>query len=304
MALPRVGDEVAATDLDVDAARRELARTKSCTGLVGEPNELRPQPRVVGDVDVESLLGADLLFITIGDHRPLVDSSGALLHSLRVASEDGSQSRRARHAQVSERAYAECLDLGRGLRAEAEELADRQRVEHRVDLLQPHGHETVRLAQVRGDLGDELVGGYTDRCGELGALADQPLDFPCDVLGVTQRGRAGRHVEKGFVEGQALHQRSELVEHLEDLLRHRRIVADARRHAHRVWAAAQCFANRHRRVNSVGANLVARGGYYSTRAGSPDDHGTASQRRVVALLHGRVEGVHIHVKDGPAVHAA
>ena len=132
----------------------------------------------------------------------------------------------------------------------------------------------------------------------------QSLDLAGDLLAVAERAGAGRHVEEGLVERQALHQRRELVEDGEHLPRHLRVVADARPDADGVRAAPQRLAHGHRRVHAVAAHLVAGRRHHAAAARAADDHGPAAQRGVVALLDGRVEGVHVHVQDGAGLHAA
>jgi hypothetical protein len=45
------------------------------------------------------------------------------------------------------------------------------------------------------------------------------------------------------------------------------------------------------------AGLITRGSYNTARARAADSDRNATQRRIVALLHGRVESVHIDVDD-------
>ncbi len=181
-------------------------------------------------------------------------------------------------------------------------LADRQRVEHGVDLLRPHHDEAVGLAQVGGDLGDELVGCHAHGGSEPGTLADQALDLARDVFAVTQRARPRRDVKERLVERQALHQRRELAEDRKHLPGHVRVVADARPDADGVGAAPQRLAHGHGRVDAVAAHLVARRRHHAPSARAAHDDGPAAQRWVVALLDRRVEGVHVHVQDGAVVH--
>ncbi len=105
--LPAERREIPAADLHGHAARQELPGAQACAGLVGEPGDLGAQPGVVGDVDVEGLLGTDLLLVAVGHDRTVVDAGGPLLHAFRVAAEDRTQLRGTGHAQLAERADAE-----------------------------------------------------------------------------------------------------------------------------------------------------------------------------------------------------
>src|SRR5262249_21167360 len=83
----------------------------------------------------------------------------------------------------------------------------------------------------------------------------------------------------------------------EDLGAHLGVAIVARGHDDRAGAAPQRFDHGHRRARAGRARLV-RGGEHDTPAVTADEHGPAAERRVVALLHGRVEGVHVHVENG------
>src|SRR5699024_9927889 len=54
---------------------------------------------------------------------------------------------------------------------------------------------------------------------------------------------------------------------------------------------------RHGRVHAVGARLVARRHHDRARAAPGDDDGFAAQARIVTLLHGSVERIHVHMND-------
>jgi hypothetical protein len=282
--LPRVGREVPAADLHRHAAGDEVLRAQPCTGLVRQPRDLALQLRAVGDIRFEGFFRADLFLVEVRHDRSVVDPGGSLLHALRVTAEDRAQPRRGGLSQFAKRADAERLDLGRRFRAEAEQLADRQGVQQAGHVLRPHHDEAIGLAQVRGDLRHQLVGGQAHGCGESGAVADALLDLTGNVLRAAERADAGRDVEESFIERQALHQGRELVEDRKDFLRDRAVVGNARGHADRVRATAQCLARRHGRVHPELAHLVARGGDDASPTRPADDHRLAAQCRIVALL--------------------
>ena len=58
---------------------------------------------VIADVDVECLLGTDLLFRRVGDDRPLVDARGAVVEFPRLAAEQRPQHGLRRAPQLPER---------------------------------------------------------------------------------------------------------------------------------------------------------------------------------------------------------
>ena len=226
--LARVGLEVAPAHLDADHARLELLRAQPRRRAVRELREALLQFLVVADVDVEGFLGADLLLRRVGDDRPLVDARGAVLVLARLAPEQRPQHRFGRRPQLPEREDALFLEPRRGLRPDAEQPADRQRVEHRAHVLRADPREAVRLLHVGGELREQLVVRDADRGGEPGALADALLDLARHVLAAAEEADAARDVEEGLVEREPLDQVRELAEHLEHLARDFAVALEAR----------------------------------------------------------------------------
>ena len=81
---------------------------------------------------------------------------------------------------------AACED-GLGLRADAPERADFEGREEGGLRARRDDDEAVRLARIRGDLGDELVGGDADGEREAGALPDFFLEVAPERLGASKR---------------------------------------------------------------------------------------------------------------------
>ena len=63
-------------------------------------------------------------------------------------------------------------------------------------------------------------------------------------------------------------------------------------------AKASGGGSRHGGVDAELARLIAGGGNHPPAGGAAHDDGLALERRVVALLDGRVEGVHVDMQDG------
>src|SRR5690606_28448836 len=72
---------------------------------------------------------------------------------------------------------------------------------------------------------------------------------------------------------------------------------EARLQEHAVRAALSRLARRHRGMDAVAARLVARRRDHAAVADAADDHGLAAQGRIVMLLHGREERVHVGMQD-------
>ena len=102
------------------------------------------------------------------------------------------------------------------------------------------------------------------------------------------------HVEEGLVDRQRLDQGSGVAEDLEHVATGLRVRRHPRWHDDRVRTQLPGLASAHRGAHAVGLGLVA-GGEHDPAA---DDHRPPAQRRVVALLDGRVERVEISVQDG------
>jgi len=74
-------------------------------------------------------------------------------------------------------------------------------------------------------------------------------------------------------------------------------VFHAHRHDHRLGAEPACSDHRHGAVDAERPGLVGSGADDAPPFGASDDNGLATQFGVVALLNGRIEGVHVDVQD-------
>ncbi len=128
------------------------------------------------------------------------------------------------------------------------------------------------------------------------------LDLACHRLGRAVQRSASGDVQEGLVQGQPLHQVRELTEDGEHLARDLLVARHPRPHADGVRTAPQGLTHRHRGVDPEASRFVARRGDHATASGAADEQRLSRQRRVVVGLDRRVEGVHVHVQDRPAVH--
>jgi hypothetical protein len=142
--------------------------------------------------------------------------------------------------------------------------------------------------------------GDTDRSRELRALADPLLDLARHVLAAAEQVHARGDVEEGLVEREPFDQVRELSKHLEHQRRDLAIALEARRHDDCLRAAPERLAHGHRGMHAEATNLVARGRDHAASARAADDHRLSGELRPVALLHGRIERVHVHVQDRAA----
>ena len=109
-----------------------------------------------------------------------------------------------------------------------------------------------------------------------------------------------RHVKIRFIERERLDERRHLAKNREHRIRRRFVAREIRRDDHERWAEPYRSCHRHRRVHAERARPVARRRHdaSSVRLAADGERLTA-KRRVIALFHRRVEGVHVDVKNPP-----
>src|SRR5438477_342195 len=264
---------------------------------IGDSRTLHVQGARIADVLLEGVLCTQRFFLDFRQYRPIIDPGGALAHPGGVAPEERPQERIGRAAELAERLDAGRLDPRAGLAPEAREAPHREGIQHLAHALGGDMGEPVGLHEVGGDLGHELIRGDPHRGGEPGELADAPLDEPRDVDGAAEQLLTRGDIEKRLIERQPLDEGRHLAEHAEDDPRDLLVALHARPHADRLRAEPQRRAHGHRRVHAVPAHGVARGRHHAAAAVPADDERLAGQPRVVVLLDGRVERIHVDVQD-------
>ena len=199
--------------------------------------------------------------------------------------------------QIERGENPELVHLRGGRRPDSVKPLHRQRFDKARSHRGRDDEETVGLAMVGGELGEELVVGDAGRRRQLGLGADLRPD-PFGNLG---RGRDALqifgHVEIGFVERQRLDDRRVLREDRADLQRHLLVDVEPRLHEDQVGAFSARRHRRHRRADTELARLIAGRGHHAACPRAADRNRLAAQLRIVALLHGRIERIHVHVDD-------
>ena len=159
-----------------------------------------------------------------------------------------------------------------------------------------HFELSVRLLQVAGDFGDELVGANPGRGRQLRLAINQSPD---DLRQWPGRTRMCRYVEIRFVERERLNERGEA---MQDFANHRGFLAvniEAGRHDNQVRAPLKGHESRHGRTHAELTRFVVTGGQNSApiaRATHAD--GLSFQRRLIAHLDRGVEAIHVEMDDG------
>src|SRR5258708_10424963 len=105
------------------------------------------------------------------------------------------------------------------------------------------------------------------------------------------------HVEVGLVQRQRLDDRGVLGEDLAYLLGDRLVHLETRLHEDQVWALPLRGNRWHGRPDTELARFVARRRHDAALPGSADGDWLAAEIRIIPLLDGRVEGVHVDVDD-------
>ena len=235
-----------------------------------------------------------------GHDGTVVDPLRELLEPLRERAHRLAQRRRIRRAHVDEFFNSARAQLAGGDRTHAPQRIDRKPLQEHFDPFRRDHRQPVGLLPARRNLREELVGRDAGGRGEAGRRADFGFQAARDVHAECFAPRVFRDVQVGLVERQRLHQRRDAAIDIEHLLRHGAVLREVGAHDHQRWAQPDRAGHRDRRTHAERARLVARGGDDAALVGvAADDHRPAAEVGVVALFDGRVERVHVHVKDAP-----
>ena len=119
--------------------------------------------------------------------------------------------------ELADRPEAELAQRAGGHPPDTPDPLDGQRRQKPRLAARRHDDEPVGLLEVRGDLGDELVGAEARRRREAGLVTDPPRDPTDGVERAPEEGRAAREVDEGLVHRDGLHERREVGEDRHDL---------------------------------------------------------------------------------------
>ena len=166
-----------------------------------------------------------------------------------------------------------------------------------------HSEEPVRLALLGAYLRQEPVRRDAHRTSDAALLPHGRAQLLRERHRAAEEMRRAGHVEERLVDGDRLDERREAPEYLEHAVGRLRIRRHVRLHEYAVRAPLVGRAAGHRGVHAELARLVAarRDDAALVRPG-PDYDGLAAPLRVVALLHGREERVHVCVHYDPLAH--
>ena len=241
--------------------------------------------------------------IPIAD-RVAVDPASPLAERGTVLAEPTGQEIVGQCREVADRPDA-VLAQGRGrFRANAPQPGDRQRFEEDGLLAGWDDHEAVRFPKIRGDLGDELRRGDTDRCRQSNLSPNRGLDLSGDRLAIAEERPRTGHVDECFIDRDRLDERAEPPEDRHDVAADRLVFRSIDRQEHSLRTESAGLSKRHRRVDPKGTRLVARRADDAPliRPAASDNYRPAAQFRPIALFDGSEERVQVDMKDGPRLH--
>src|SRR5258706_511779 len=234
----------------------------------------------------------------VGLDRPRVLAARQRFQPAGEASHRAMQPLVLRRAHVEQPFDADCAQLLGGDGAHARERFDGQLAKELLHSLGRDHREPVGLLPARGDLGEELVGRDARGGAEIQLPADKRFQLLRDVARERLTPEIVSDIEVGLVERQRLDERGAGVQDRHHLLRDRAVAREVGAHDDEPGAQAQRAGHRDGRAHAEGARLVARRGHHAARLRRPADRDRpAAKLRVVALLHRRVERIHVHVND-------
>src|ERR1051325_10882623 len=298
-----VGGKAAGGGLELAGA--ELHRHRAADHLLllqRVPELLRLLAQVVGhlvqrDVLRERVLARPRLALARRHDGRLVDAAGELPEAGAPFAEARDELLIREALQIVHRRDAHLDQHGLGRLADAGDLAHGEADQEALHLVGADHEAAVRLLPVRGDLGEELVGGDAGGGGERRLRADLAADRLRGLRGGGDAGQLLRHVEVRLVEGARFDQRRVALEEGADLVRDGAVLFEIRRDEDAGRAEALRARGGHGGVDAELARLVGPGADHAPLARPADDHRLAAQRGVVALLHRRIECVHIDMDD-------
>jgi len=298
--LPGAGGEVRPPDLDPHRGREQP--------LLDQPGRQgdRELPHLTrDDLLLEQILGVghllgDGLRLPRRDDRRVVQAAGQPPQvGTAPRSKPGAKEARIHVAQVTPGVDPPLGEDLRGVRADPPQPADGQGREEALHVLFVNDVDPTWLGCLRRQLGEELVPGEAHRTRQAGLGPDPPVEAVGRLLRRPVQALRPREVHERLVKGQGLDQGAVRGEDRPHLPSHLLVPREAGRHERGMGTQHTRFGDRHRGVHPKCPRLVRCRGDHAPRSKAAHDHRLAAQHRVVELLHGSEERVHVHVENPP-----
>jgi hypothetical protein len=294
---PVTGSEVGGSDLEFDRFRPQPGVAESGGQLIGEIEQPVTQELPIADIFGEGCFGADRLGLAIGDDLAVVVSVSQLAEVFAQIAELPDEILFGKSGELADRLDADGVQPLLGFFADAPDPSDRQRGEKLRDAIGSHDDQTVRLAVVAGELGEELVRRDADRSREPHLAFDAGLDLAGNFGSRAEQFLAAGHIQKRLIQAQRLDQGGERKQEFANLSTDLGVVLHAHGQENRLRAEPSSSGDRHRAVDAEGTSLVRRGTDHTPSAEATDDDRPLSKFGPIALLDGRIKGVHIDVQN-------
>ena len=181
--------------------------------------------------------------------------------------------------------------------ADTPKLLDVERFDEIEGFVGVDDAETIGLAIVGSDFGEEFVVRDASRGNEVEFGADALFDFACNVNSEVDARFVFCYVEESFVKRDWFDKVGVGVEDFVDLGRDLFVDLHATRHEDEVGAELFGFDRRHSRTDTEAARFVASSRHNTTHIAVAYGDGFALKFGVVALLHRGIEGIHVDMYD-------
>src|SRR5271166_936849 len=178
-------------------------------------------------------------------------------------------------------------------RAYSPHQLDRQVVKEVQLGLRIDNDQSVRFGHLRGNLREVLGAGYPDRDWKAKLCAHTTAYCSRDLRRRTEKVGASRNVSKGLVDGNAFHERSEIIEHIDGSIAQPLVIPEMPADKDQLRTQLTGPPSRHAATNAKRLGFVRGSKHHPAANGD----GFASQGRVEQLLDRCIEGIEIRVQD-------
>jgi len=240
----------------------------------------------------------DRLGLAVGDDGAIIDTPGQSPEMFTVGAEAARKQLERQPAEIGNRANTELLHDLATLPTDAPNLRDRQGVQKPLNVFGLDHDEAVRLLQVAGYLGQELVWRHTRGRDQPHFLADCLAGLSGDVDGRAEQPAAAGDIQERLIQRERFDQRRVAGKNLADLPRDFSVVIQPDRQENCLGAEPPGGSRGHGAMNPEVAGGVIGGRHDPALFGrtSHDDWPT-DKFRTIPLLDRGVKSVHVDVND-------
>ena len=249
------------------------------------------------DVGFEGVFGGDGLGGAVGLDGIVVDTEREFVEAHAVAAEALLECGEVEGADVADGSDVHLGEAASGDFADPGDAFDGEWCKEVEDFGGLDDEEAVRFAPVGCEFGEELVGCDAGGGGEVLFFADLLADGLGNFGGAGEVGFVFGDVEIGFVEGERFDEVGVAEEDFADAAGDGAIASEVGRDEDGVGAETLGGYGGHRGADAEFAGFVGGGADDGAFAAPCYDDRLAAELRIIALLDGRVEGVHVDVDN-------